>query len=301
MQAERLPQGGTIGLFCLSHVADMGRYNANIATLEQLGFNVKLGANFQKGTYGYAASAEERAADFNELVADEAVQLVMFSGGSSAVEILPYINYDAVRKNPKLFSSYSDGTSILNAIYAQTGLGLVTYYGTCSGIFGDLRCFDYNYMQFCQHFVEGHTAEHFVKDSEWKALCGGSCEGTLIGGYTSLFGQMLANRYFKYDRDTKYILLLESHEKYCKVGTAASDLAFIGQSEFMQNVVGLVFGHYSENVPDDLFRCLQRFGMNHNIPVVYTDDFGHGTKHAVFPIGANAKLDADERHMSFCY
>ena len=296
MQAKRLSRNGTIGIFCPSHVADMERYNSIIYKIEQLGYKVKLGDNILKNTYGYAASAEERAADLNALVSGDDVQMILFSGGESAVEILPLIDYENIRRNPKLFSSYSDATSILNAIYAQTGL--ITYYGFGAGQFEDLRYYDY--MQFCSHFVEGHSAEQFVSDSEWKILRGGSCEGTLIGGYASLFGLMLANQYFKYDSDRKYLLLLEDHERFSDIGAISTYLAFIGQSAFMRNVSGLIFGHYSVNPPDDLFRCLERLGEKHNIPVIYTDDFGHGTRHAILPIGVNAKLDADNQCMKFC-
>ena len=296
MQAKRLPKNGAIGIFCPSHVGDMERYAPIIDEIERLGFKTKLGDNFTKNTYGYAASAEERAADLNALVADDSVQMVLFSGGQTAIEVLPLIDYENIRRNPKLFSSYSDGTSILNAIYLQTGL--ITYYGFGAGQFLDLR--DYDYMQFCSHFVEGYSAEKFVSDSKWKTLRGGNCEGTLIGGYTSLFGLMLANRYFNYDTNKKYLLFLEDNEQFYRVNAVCTLLAFIGQSEFMRNVTGLIFGHYSENVPDDLLRCLERFGANHNISVVYTDDFGHGTRHAILPIGINAKLDADKQSMVFC-
>ena len=297
MYAKRLQRNDTIGIFCPSHVADMERYALVAAAIERLGFNVKFGANIQKDTYGYAASAEERASDLNTLVADESVQMILFSGGNSAVEILPLIDYDNIRRNPKLFSSYSDATPILNAIYAQTGL--VTYYGIGASEFSDLR--HYDYTQFCSHFVEGYSAEQFVSDSKWITLRGGNCEGILIGGYSSLFGLMLSNKYFNYDTDKKYLLFIEDHEKYSKTGAVSTYLAFIGQSAFMRNVSGLIFGHYSNDVPDELLRCLERFGENHNIPVVYTDDFGHGTRHAVLPIGVNAKLDADRQTLTFDY
>lgn len=296
MKANRLPKDGTIGIFCPSHVADMARYAHIVKAIERLGYKVKLGANIQKDTYGYAASAEERAADLNALVADDDVQMILFGGGDSAVEILPFIDYDNISRHPKLFSSYSDGTSILNAIYAQTGL--VTHYGFGAGEFSDLRYYDY--MQFCTHFVEGYNAEQFVSDSDWKTINGGTCEGTLIGGYCSLFGLTLTNKYFKYNKDTKYLLFLEDHEYFSEVATASSYLAFIEQSAFMDNVTGLIFGQYSANLPENLARCLERFGRRNNVPVVYTDDFGHGTKHAIFPIGVNARLDADKQSLLFC-
>lgn len=295
MRAKRLSKDGTIGIFCPSHVADMVRYKRNIDTIERLGFKVKLGANVYKDTYGYAASAEERASDLNEIVSDENVQLVLFSGGESAVEILPYIDFDNIARHPKLYSSYSDGTSILNAIYAQTGL--ITHYGYGLGQFEDLR--HYDYLQFCSHFVEGHKAEYFMSDGEWKTINGGICEGTLIGGYSSLFALMLSNKYFKYNTDTKYLLLLEDHERFSQVGAVSTYLAFIEQSTFMKHVTGLIFGHYSVNLPENLVHCLERFGQRNNIPVIYTDDFGHGTKHAIFPIGVHARLDADKQNLVF--
>ena len=293
MQARKMPPNGTIGLFCPSHVADMNRYNPIIANIERLGFTVKLGANFQKDTYGYAASAEERAADLNALVSDDSVHMILFGGGDGAVEILPLIDYENIRRHPKLFSTYSDGTSILNAIYAQTGL--ITYYGFGAGEFTDLRYYDY--MQFRSHFMEGNDVKSFVSGSAWKTLRGGHCDGILTGGYAALFALMLSNEYFKYDAGKKYLLFLEG--QFGNAGAAATLLAFIGQSAFMRNVAGLIFGHYSVNVPDDFWRCLERFGNTHNIPVVYTDDFGHGAKHAIFPIGTNAKLDADKQNLIF--
>ena len=295
MQANRLPCNGTIGIICPSHIADMERYAPGVAAMERIGFNVKFGANVSKDTYGYAASAEERAADLNALVADDDIQMILFGGGTGAVEILPLIDYDNICRNPKLFSSYSDGTSILNAIYTQTNL--VTYYGICPGEFFDLRYYDY--MQFFSHFVEGYNVDTFVKDSKWKTVCGGTCEGTLIGGYNKLFGLMLANKFFKYDSERKYLLFLEDPEEFSSVGAVSTYLSFIGQSVFMKNVTGLLFGHYANSVPEDLLYCLERFGSKHNIPVIYTDDFGHGTKHAVLPIGMDAKLDADSQCLFF--
>ncbi|RZS94075.1 S66 peptidase family protein [Cuneatibacter caecimuris] len=295
MQADRLNKDGAIGIICTSHVADMERYGIITATMERLGYKVVLGRNIQKNTFGYAASAEERASDLNAMVADKSVQMVLFGGGESAVEILPYIDYENIRRYPKLFSSYSDGTSILNAIYAQTGL--LTYYGCGPGEFADLRYYDYT--QFISHFIEGCEARHFARDSRWKILCAGSCDGILIGGYAPIVGLMLSNKYFNYDGNQKYILFLEDHEKFSCVGAVSTYLAFIEQSEFINNVAGLIFGHYSPNPPDALLYCLERFGRVNNIPVVYTDDFGHGVKHGILPIGAEAHLDSENQSLIY--
>jgi muramoyltetrapeptide carboxypeptidase len=295
MLAQKLKFGDTIGIVCPSHIFLPERYERNIYVIERLGFNVKLGANVALDSYGYAASAEERAADLNAMATDETVKMVLFGGGVSAAEILPLIDYENIRKNPKIFSSYSDGTSILNAIHAQTGI--VTYYGQGAGEFTDLRHYDWE--QFSANFIEGNSTTNFVSDGKWKTLNGGSCEGTLIGGYTSIMGLLFGNKHFKYDTNRKYLLFLEDHERFSGVGAVATYLAFIEQSEFMRQVTGLIFGHYSANVPDTLLALLQRFGARNNIPVVYTDDFGHGTKHAILPIGVSAALNADAQTLTF--
>jgi muramoyltetrapeptide carboxypeptidase len=295
MLAQKLNFGDTIGIVCPSHIFLPERYERNIYVIERLGFKVKLGANVASDSYGYAASAEERAADLNAMVADKTVKMVLFGGGESAADVLPLIDYDNIRKNPKLFSSYSDGTSILNVIHAQTGL--VAYYGQGAGEFADLRRYDWE--QFLTNFIEGNFLPNFVSDGKWKTLNSGSCEGTLIGGYTSIMGLLFGNKYFKYDSDKKYLLFLEDHERFSGVGAVATYLAFIEQSAFMRQVTGLVFGHYSVSVPDTLLALLQRFGVRNNIPVVYTDDFGHGTKHAILPIGVNAALNADAQTLTF--
>lgn len=67
----------------------------------------------------------------------------------------------------------------------------------------------------------------------------------------------------------------------------------------MDRVSGLIFGHYAVDVPDDLLRCLERFGARRDIPVVYTDDFGHGTRHAILPIGLPASLDSEKQTLTF--
>ncbi|MDR1688554.1 MAG: hypothetical protein LBS21_08095 [Clostridiales bacterium] len=147
--------------------------------------------------------------------------------------------------------------------------------------------------------MEGYGAKRFESDSEWKIIREGCGEGTLIGGYTSIFALMLTNEYFAYNKDKKYILFLEDHERFSGVGAVATYLAFISQSAFMRSVTALIFGHFSVNVPPDLLRVLQRFGERHNIPVVYTDDFGHGNRHAVLPIGVNAELNTSNDKAAF--
>jgi len=289
-----LQKGDVIGIVCPSHIANAERHERNGKTLEALGYRVRLGENVYKNTYGYLASEQERADDFNSMVLDNEVKMILFGGGEGGNELLPYINFENIISNPKLYCSFSDGTTILNAIYAMTKIPV--YYGQGPGMFYDLRYYDYK--QFSSHFIE-NRAKAWVKNSTWYTMKGGSGEGILIGGYLRNFALLLGNKYFSYDKQSKYILFLEDHEKFSNVAKVSSFISHIEQHEFVENVAGLIFGHYSENIPDDLLRRLERFGKKYNVPVIYCDDFGHGVNHAILPIGRNAKLSADEQVLTF--
>ena len=93
-----------------------------------LGFAPKLMENAGK-KLGYLAGTDaERAADLNAAFADPKVDAVWcLRGGYGTSRILPYLDYETIRKNPKAFIGYSDITATLNAIHRLTGL--VTFHG----------------------------------------------------------------------------------------------------------------------------------------------------------------------------
>jgi len=299
MNIKKLMKSDVIGIVCPSHIADPVRYERYIKVLESLGFRVKMGANVYKTTHGYIASEKERADDFNAMVCDPEVKMVFFGGGEGGNEILPFINYEKIKCNPKIYCSYSDGTSILNAIHTLTGL--IVYYGQAPGNFGDLWYYDYE--QFMTNFVGDLYNESFgfIKNSEWRTINGGVCEGTLIGGYSAAFALQLGGGFLNYNANKKYILILEDYIKLSSVAAISSYISHIEQHEFIKSVSGLIFGHYSDNVPEDLIKRLTRFGEKFNVPVVYCDDFGHGVNHGILPIGINAELDANKQTLLFKY
>ena len=294
MKPSRLKIGDTIGIISPCHTAERERYAPFFAGIRKLGYQVKEGKNLYKNTYGYAASEQERADDFNNMVLDPEVKMILFGGGNVGNEFLPAINFQAVNDNPKIICSYSNGTTILNTVYAQTGL--TVYYGQFPGVFGDLN--HYDFTQFQAHFTGG-TPLVFEKNSEWKVINEGVCEGTLIGGYTTRFACLTGNKYFSYDKKKDYILFLENHEAFNEPSKISAHLAQIEQGEIIEHVTGLLFGHYSETVNKELTDVLIRFGKKNGIPVMSCDGFGHGRNHGIPPIGIRARLDTNKKTLKF--
>lgn len=291
MKAPLLKSGDLIGIIspCTTPYKEISQA---FPAIEEKGFKIKLSKNLFKCTYGYAASERERADDFNEMVSDKDVKMIFFSGGDVCNEVLPFIDFDNIKQNPKIICSFSDGTTLTNAIFSKTSL--ITYYGQEPNTFIDLT--DYNNAHFDANFISGDIKE-FLKASEWKTIYGGVSEGILVGGYIQNFALLLGSKYFSYNPKEKYILFIEDHEKYSWPARVSMLLAHIEQSEFMKNVVGFIWGHYSEYENVQMNAILKRFGERNSIPMVMCDDFGHGKNHAVFPTGSHAKLDAENKRL----
>ncbi|MGN1267068.1 MAG: LD-carboxypeptidase [Dorea sp.] len=294
MKAKTLRPGGMIGICSPSHIADYWDYQNTINAIRSKGFQVREADNLYKNTYGYAATPQERAADFNQLIADPEIELVLFGGGEGANELLPYIDFENIKRNPKRIMSYSDGTFILNPIWAQTGLE--TYYGQAPHNFLDMTWYDEKY--FFEHMVYDCMQEHLA-GSEWKVQTYGRAEGILIGGYARNFAMILGSKYLPLDYSEKYVLFIEDHESFGGVDYVSAMLTHVEQDRFMDSVAGVIFGNYSGNEHPELLWRLKRLGEERQIPVVYCDDFGHGWNHAIMPIGRRVCLDTEEKRLMY--
>ena len=66
--------------------------------------------------------------DFHDALRNNNIDIILsVLGGYNCNQLLNYIDYDLIKKNPKIICGYSDITVILNAIYAKTGI--ITYLG----------------------------------------------------------------------------------------------------------------------------------------------------------------------------
>ena len=288
MIAPRLSPGGLIGLCSPSHIARREVYEPVGNTLRSRGYRVLEADNLYRDTDGYLATPQERAADFNQLIRHPEVELVFFGGGEGSCELLPYIDFDALRAHPKRICTYSDGTTILDAIYLRTGLEV--YYGMAPRQLVDAEPYAWeNFTCFLTQDALAHIAS-----GPWQTLVPGKAEGTLLGGYARNVALLLGDpQQFHIDPDARFVLFLEDHEKFGGVDYVSAMLSNIEQRPFIRQVTGLLFGHYSEPTNQQLLARLRRFGQEHGIPVAYCDDFGHGAHHAILRVGHPVCLDTE--------
>lgn len=130
MKANKVKKDSTIGIFSSSSPVSATvpvRYNRGKEYLTNKGFHIIDGALYGKQDFYRSGSIQERANEFNQLLYNEEVKILMAAiGGNNTNSILPYIDYDYLKKHPKIIVGYSDTTALLLAIYAKTGL--ITFY-----------------------------------------------------------------------------------------------------------------------------------------------------------------------------
>lgn len=114
---------------------DLVRLENGIKQFEELGYHVTLTDNVRKNHKGRSSDGLTRAKELMQLYKDPGIRAVIAaSGGDFLVEMLPYIDFELLRTNPKWMQGYSDTTGIVFTI--TTNLDTATLYSNNFGSFG---------------------------------------------------------------------------------------------------------------------------------------------------------------------
>ena len=293
MYPGKLNIGDTIGVIAPSKpITD--EYNVylqnSIKIFEDMGFKVKLSKNLYKNTYGYSATPQEKADDINDMFSDNDVKAIISAvGGDNSFNCLGLIDYENIKKNPKIICGYSDATNYLEAIYTKTGL--VTFHHGEMIDLGRKKSKDFQLSQFKKVFIDDNLGE-VDKNKPYKSLQKGVAEGILVGGNVPSMVTLLNTEYFP-DLTDK-ILFLEVFATSTDFDLADRYLGVLKYHGVFDKIKGLWIGHYHNDsdtmkIEDVFMRNLKEY----DFPILKCDDFGHDCENIVIPIGSKVKLDAD--------
>ena len=229
----RLCRGDCIGLAAPSHLATREGCAPVIQAMEARGYRVKTAENMFSSAWGFAASAEDRARDINQLIADDEVKLIFFGGGEGGDEVIPLIDYASAAAHPKMWLSFSDGTSILSAINRRAGL--MVLYGQSPG--GLVEPSAYDAANFRAHVEEGCGPMH-LKSGAWRTVTGGTASDTLSGGYLDNYVFLAASGWIAPKPEEEFILALEEHEMFFGVEHVSDSIGRLEQTPVMPHVRG---------------------------------------------------------------
>lgn len=323
-----LKPGDTIGFFSPSSAATAWapqRFARARAFLEARGFRLKAGSLTGQQDHWRSGSIVARAAELNALIRDPEVRCIMsVIGGSNSNSLLPYLDYEALKRDPKIIIGYSDVTALLLGIYAKTGL--VTFYGPALvASFGELPPLVdetlSGFRQICQAggAVVPHTlptpAQWTDERLDWEnqtrakqclpnrliSVGSGKVRGRLIGGNLNTLAGIWGSPYMPAIQQGDILLLEDSlhlaetversfaHLKLCGVFDRIGALVLGKHELFNQQGSGKrPLDILLEVVGEPAFPILAEFDCAHTHPML------------TLPLGIEAELDLDAQTLTLC-
>ncbi len=322
---EKLKKGDYIGIFSPSSPITYScpkRFERAKKYLQDKGFKIVEGNLTGKYDFYRAGSIKERAEELNNLIRDPEVKCIMSTiGGMNSNSLLPYIDYEAFKKNPKIIIGYSDVTAILLAIYEQTGIS--TYYGPALlASFGELSPFvDSTYRYFkeitmdeikipyvfeipqywTEEYVNWETQDRSKEESEnkWITICEGVARGRVIGGNLNTIQGIWGSKYMPEIKDGD-ILFIEDSLK--DAATIERSFSFLKVNGVFDRISGIILGKHE--LFDDLktgkkpYEILLEVLGNKKLPFIADFDCCHTHPMMTLPIGCEIELDATNKKVS---
>jgi muramoyltetrapeptide carboxypeptidase len=293
----RLREGDTVGLINPVR-SDLGRADLDIATanLQRLGLKVRCGRALSAGLQGGNVSDAERAQEVNELFADPTVQaLIPVRGGFGSARLLPHLDYDLIRRHPKVLIGFSDAAALLLAIHARTGL--VTFHGPMA--VSSWAPFGMAQLRQLLFEAEATRIANPALPPEGGAprihtLAPGRARGRLLGGNLTVMSSMVGSPYLG-GAQGAILFLEEVREPLSEVDRMMTQLE---QAGILPHIRGLVFGECSRCLAPQIkgSLTLDSVLLSHvrtlRIPAWRGSRIGHGEGQFTVPIGVPAEIDA---------
>jgi muramoyltetrapeptide carboxypeptidase LdcA involved in peptidoglycan recycling len=332
IKPAKLHKGDTIGIISPSwggpsvfpHV-----YENGLKHLKALGFETKEFPTARGDAKYQYQNPKVRAEDVNAAFADKEVRgIITTIGGDDSVRILPFLDKDIIRNNPKFFMGYSDATILTTFL---NSLGLVAFNGPSimagfsqmeaegeefkkhieDFLLGDQTGYEYkpypnyfnNYPDWNNKSSTGRVSEA-VKNSGWRWLQGYSIvTGELFGGCIEVLEFIKSTDYW-FDKNfwNGKILFFETSEDKPTIDQVKFMLRNYGIQGVFDKAKAVLFGRardYSESEKEELdnmiLNVIKNEFSNKVMPIVTNMDFGHTDPQIILPLGVKASLDPISR------
>lgn len=244
---------------------------------------------------GYLAGADaDRISDLHAMFSDPNINgILCIRGGYGAHRLLDRLDYDLIRRHPKVFVGYSDITALHMAFHTQAGL--VTFHGAMAGAIS--RADPHDFFGLLRAVTRTNPLGRLVNPAgapRIETLVPGIAEAELIGGNAALLTALMGTPY-QPEFAGKILFLEDLGDHIYRLDRKLAHLRLAG---VLQQVEGIVIGEcrYPSEPPPalSLRQILEDLVLPIGKPAIYGLACGHGTYHLTFPVGVRARLDASE-------
>lgn len=278
----------------------------------ELGLEVIFGKHVNECDEFNSSSVQSRVDDLHWAFSDPSIKAVFAAlGGFNSNQLLQYIDWNIIKKNPKIFCGYSDITALNNAILTKTDL--VTYSGRNYSGFGQLLNFEYtlDYTQQCffndapieikSSIAWSDDAWHLdqqncnlIFNKGMYSIVQGQATGTIIGGNLVTFQALQGTEYFPSLQDSILFLEDDYELKPHHFDRLLQSLCLLPDFKYVK---GLVIGRSQKTsgiTKELLYKMVTTKKELLSIPVIAGVDFGHTSPMITFPIGGQVSIDAQQ-------
>lgn len=297
----RLRRGDTVGLIKpAGFLADEFDLQLAFEAVAAMGLVPKPAPHLHS-RYGYLAGGDQaRAADLNAMYADDSVRAVFaVRGGWGSARILPYLDFDLIRGNPKLLIGFSDITALHMAFAARAGF--TTIHGPNAGSpWGKLSWDWFKSLAF-----DGETpvyrnplaTEDRLVQRDWRTqtIRPGKAIGPLLGGNLTVLAALIGTPYMP-QFDGAILFLEDIDEAEYRIDRMLTQLKLAG---VLRRVAGVVFGQCSNcraTGPSyggfTVSQVLRHHLLPLGVPAYQGALFGHVDDQFSLPVGTRAEIDA---------
>ena len=298
---KQLKKGDTVGIICPSSAIPSDKIEKVKSCVENMGYKTKLADNLDKVFAGYmAGDGDERAKWVNKMFADPEVDAIFcVRGGDGSSRLMPYLDSEIIKANPKIFVGYSDVTNIHMAL--NQICGMVSFHGPMiSSTMVDGLTDEESTSFFDTINAESDFDYQNPKGYEIKKLKGGKAIGNLVGGNLSLLSASIGTP-FEVESEDNILFIEEVCEPMSKIEKWIFHLRNAGK---LDKCRGIVLGQFTkvENAEEPSYdenEVTLAALRNLDIPVVCNVQSGHGKPMMTLPLGTLCTLDADEGKISF--
>lgn len=287
----KLKLGDTIGIAAPASPFDQKKFDAGIAVLKTMGFHVHIPANlFEKVNY-LAGSDQHRANTLNRLFEDKTINgIICARGGYGSIRILPLLDYDMIRNNPKVFCGFSDISALLSVLLEQSGLAV--FHGPVVTTLHDST--DLSKTGLLETLTSDEHPD--LKLDHGLTIQSGTAKGMITGGNLTTVCHLVGTL-FEPDFRNRILLLEDRGEAVYRIDRMLTHLKLAG---CLEGLAGLIVGSFEDCGPsDEVYNLFKTFFKDQPIPILGGFEAGHGKDNRTIPFGIEAELDADRHQLTF--
>lgn len=305
LKARRLQPGDTVGLVAPA-TAIFEDVAVDIAreSLEGLGLKVKIGAHLRDRHGNLAGEDKARADDINGFFADKSIAgVIPIRGGWGSARVLPHLDFDTIRRNPKVMMGYSDITALHNAIQAKTGL--ITFHGPVGS--GRWDAWSVDYAKRVLFNAEAVTMSNpktlsdrnslTQVENRTRTITPGKARGRMMGGNLTVLTAILGSAYVP-DYTGAILFIEDVQEDLYRIDRMLTSLKLAG---ILDKAKGVVFGVCSQCGPGNgnygaltLEEILADHIKTLGVPAWQGAMIGHDQPQWTVPFGLEVEIDATD-------